>query len=1049
VTAAISGRYEPTAIVGRGGQGYVLHAIDTRHDRPVAIKVCNAPTPTDRDMLLAEARVLLTLDPHPNLPLARDDFFLDDRYCIVMDWIEGSSLAQLLEASEGDGLPADLVVEALGQVAAALDHLHAHDPPVLHLDVKPSNILARADGRFVLVDLGLSARLISTYGAGTSDYLAPEYGAASEPTPAADVFSLAVTAFELLTGSPPAPGAAPDWGDTPVEESRRLTEVLRRGLSTDPGRRPRSAGELVELLRPRPARNNLPASLSSFVGREAEVRELTTTLATERCVTIVGTGGAGKTRVALEVARESLHAHDAVSFVELAGLQDGSLLADHVGRVLGLRERRGRDQLDAITDLLREGRQILVLDNCEHVVDACAHLAEQLLRSCPDLSVLATSREALRTTGEVVRRLPPMRLPDEQMPASESEAVRLFSVRACAADPGLRIDRDGEAVIARICAGLEGIPLAIELAAARVGEMSVDAVAAQLDDLLGTLVGGPRTTPRHETLRATLEWSYGLLADDERVVLGELSVFAGTFTSEAARAISSRDVIDPTTSALVERSLCERRERRSGERLYLLAPVRRFAAEQLDADAAEVLRTNHLVWHRELAELGRDRMRRADQSEWIDRLEDAYEDMRSALDHAHTILALDEELRLTVALSGFWGDRGYWTEGRNALERALHNRPGSELAARAHIELGSLTRMQGDDDAARSSFERALELAQSHGDELSTIAARAGLARVISDQGDHASAIAIVTELLDTARRSGAPNLVVDLLADVGTSAQYLGDLPTAKAAFAEAVEMTRSLGDLRRAADLEACRGTVAFIEGDNTTARAVFEEVRRLAMQLRDDSLLATATSHLAGCASRDGDHASACELYEESIAIFRRLGHQWRVALTLSELAQSTLQAGDFDAGRALLEESLELSIRCGFHLIQGENLHKLALLAHAQGEPAASARALADAIRICREHGDTLRVVLLVEHSAVLAAEAGRPEEAIVLAAAAEAQRERIGFPRQRMPVLERALTEGAAAVGEGARVGAEEQGHATSMSDAVTSAIELCVDLIAT
>ena len=1044
---ALPERYRPTAIVGRGGQGYVLHAVDTRHDRPVAIKVCNTGAELDRQTLLDEARVLLTLRPHPNLPLARDDFLVDDRYCIVMDWVDGSSLAQML-ASSDEGLPVENVIDALEQVASALDHLHAHDPPLLHLDVKPSNILVRPDGRVVLVDLGLSSRSAPTSGGGTTDYLAPECGAGETPTRAADVFSLAVTAYELLTGQTPGPGAMPVFsGVRSDEEARRLSTALRRGMATDPARRPASAGELVAALRRPPARNNLPASLSSFVGREADLGDLRTVLGSQRSVTLVGVGGVGKTRLALELARGAVASFDAVWFVELAGLDAGSSVVDHVARTLGIREERDRERSVSLSDALGAGRQLLVLDTCEHVLGASADIAAELVRSCPELHVLATSREPLRIAGEVVRRVAAMRLPDDRTAPADSEAVRLFVERARATDPRALSDGPGaERIIADVCVALDGLPLAIELAAALVGELSLDELADQLDDQLGALVRGPRTMPRHETLRAAMQWSYGLLQTAEREVLAELSVFAGTFGAEAARAVTGREDVEVTIAALVDRSLCERRSRRSDEGLYLLAPVRAFAAEQLAANVTDVLRDRHLVWHRELAEQARTQLRRAEQAAWIDRLDDAYDDLRSAVGWAHASSA-DDELRLAVALAPFWIVRGDWSLGRGALEAALRGEPRSSLAARAWLELGSLARLQGDDGSARSSFERADELAEAHGDEVVSIAARGGLARLLSDRGDHADASAAVERLLTRARHIEAPDLVANLLGELGGSSQFLGDLTGAREAFTEAAAIARSLGDVRRVAGLEGCRGTVAFIEGDIATARRVFEQERALAQELRDEALIATATSHLASCASREGDHDAACALYAESLEIFRRLGHRWRVALTLSELAQSTLQSGDLEAGRVLLNESLELSVRYGFHLIQGESLHKLALLAHAQGDDAASARALADAIRICREHGDTLRIVLLVEHAAVLAAESGRPDDAIVLAAAAGAQRERIGFPRHRLPVLEAALAEAADAVGERGVRGAERRGHQTPMTDAVTSAVELCMELV--
>ena len=300
-------RYEPVALAGRGAQGEVWKAHDHLHDRPVALKIRNAGV--DRDVLLGEAKTLLTMRPHEALPLVRDDFFADDRYVITMDWIEGRSLATLRGPSFEE------VYEHLRAVGGALDHLHAHTPPIVHRDVKPQNVVITDEGRAVLVDFGLAGTTTTPYLDGTPAYIAPEVAAGAPATPASDVFAFAVTAFVALTGAFPVPGREADLSIVPERFRDNVRRALGEGLSIDPAMRPASAGELVRAMAPTDTPNNLPAELSSFVGRAQETVEIRRLLSSSRLVTLVGTGGGGKTRLALHIAGSSLSAFpDGVGF---------------------------------------------------------------------------------------------------------------------------------------------------------------------------------------------------------------------------------------------------------------------------------------------------------------------------------------------------------------------------------------------------------------------------------------------------------------------------------------------------------------------------------------------------------------------------------------------------------------------------------------------------------------------------------------------------------------------------------------------------------------
>jgi predicted ATPase len=559
-------RYEPLEVVGQGGQGSVVKALDHLHGRHVALKIRPVGPPEARDRLLGEARVLLGLEPHPLITLVRDDFFLDDRYVLVMDWIAGMSLAERRGATEAH--PFDEVVTWLAQVAEALDHLHGHRPPVVHGDVKPANIVLTSQGKAVLVDFGIARRGTGARlgGSGTTAFMAPELAAGDPPSPAADVFSLAATAYFLLTGHPPSPGDRPHWTAIAGNHGNDLEMALRRGLATDPSRRPPSAGELVAALRGRSIPpNNLPAALSSFVGRQREVSLVAAQLADVRLLTLTGAGGLGKTRLALQVASEEVAAYpDGAFLVELAPLADPALVAQQILAALGVAESEGAEASDAddhgrpsvtnpMTRLVAElvtRRALLVIDNCEHLIEACATVVGTLLRACPNVRILATSREPLRIPGETTWRVEPLSTPDpHDVPPvdalSQYEAVRLFVDRATGVTPGFRLTLANAAAVAAVCARLDGIPLAIELAAARTTVLTVEQIARRLDDRFRLLTGGGRTLPdRHQSLRAAVDWTHDGLSPTEQALFRRLSVFSGGFTLETAERVCADKALD-------------------------------------------------------------------------------------------------------------------------------------------------------------------------------------------------------------------------------------------------------------------------------------------------------------------------------------------------------------------------------------------------------------------------------------------------------------------------------------------------------------------------
>jgi hypothetical protein len=525
----IRDRYEPLQVVGAGGQSTVLQALDHERGRLVGLKVRPRGSPEDEGSLLSEARILLGLEPHPLLCRVREDFFAGDRYFLVMDWVEGTTLADVLaEAGEGDGLPLDDVVHYLAQVAEALDHLHRHQPPVVHGDIKPANVIVTPEGKAVVVDFGISHRehagtMPALAPAGTAGYAAPEVAGGAAPTPASDVFSLAATAFALLTGRPPRPGVRPTWTGIDPERARLVEFALRRGLSVDPARRPATASALVDALQGQlRTPNNLPAQGTPFVGRNAELAAVKALLATSHLLTLTGAGGMGKTRLAVQVAAD-----------ELQQYPDGAFLIDVTASGPGA----GEDLIER----LERRNVLLVLDGCEAALSGSAQLATAVLDACPHVRILATSRTRLGCARETTYGVPPLSSPDPfRLPPLEDfgrfDAVRLFVERAADVSPGFDVRAADAPGLAQICCRLDGIPLPLELAAARAASTSIPELLVDVARRFALLDGGRRPPGEQEaTVRAAVEWVCEQLTEEERAALDHPSEADGGSLAALAR----------------------------------------------------------------------------------------------------------------------------------------------------------------------------------------------------------------------------------------------------------------------------------------------------------------------------------------------------------------------------------------------------------------------------------------------------------------------------------------------------------------------------------
>ena len=631
--------------------------------------------------------------------------------------------------------------------------------------------------------------------------------------------------------------------------------------------------------------NNLPVQLTSFIGREREMAEVKRLLGSTRLLTLTGMGGTGKTRLSLQVAADLFDQfRDGVWLVEFATIADADLVLETVAGALELRQEAERPLATTLTSFLRGRQLLLILDNCEHVVAACARLAESLLRACPHLRILASSREPLGIAGETAWPLPPLSLPDHWREIvagpdaierlSQYEAVRLFIERATVARPGFQLSNENVHIVAQICWRLDGIALAIELAAARIRVLTLQQIVERLDDRFHLLTTGSRTAvPRQQTLRALIDWSHDLLTDPERQLLRRLSVFARGRTLEAIEAvcagegIEAWEVID-LLSQLVDKSLIYvERSPALGARYFMLESIWDYSHEKLvEAGEAGIVRGRHVDYFLRFIEDAEPHMRGTEQREWLGRVEQEEYNLRYAIEATGELPGLiPKGLRLLTAMQRFVEVRGLFKETREVFARLLSH-----------------------PDAAPRDAIRARALAA------------AGRLAWVSD------------------------------------------NCPECGKAQEEALSIFREIGDTRGTAIALTDLGSLALDAGDLEKARALFDEAGALPAEIADPRVTAHVRHNRALLASGERDFASACALEEEALALYRKLGDTWQSIILNWSVGINAAVLGRFDEARAHFSECLTVGLELGNRWGASYPIEGLAALAVAERKYERAAR-----------------------------------------------------------------------------------------------------------
>jgi predicted ATPase/serine/threonine protein kinase len=970
------GSYEILQRLGAGGMGQVYRAKDTRLGREVAIKTLSFERSSNPDALSRfelEARAASALN-HPNIVTIYELGHEKGTHYIAMELVEGQTLRSLLTSGP---IPFRKSVAIAAQIADGL--AKAHEIGLLHRDLKPENLMVSPDGTAKVLDFGVAKLLKPDRGSsdsnttltergtvvGTVGYMSPEQASGEELDFRSDQFSLGSVLYEMATGTPAfkkkthAETTAailrddPErLGAKPLQAPAPFIWIVERCLAKDPNRRYASTRELARDLaavrerfadaptrysEPRPS--NLPVPRNAFIGREREAMALRQLLGRDdvRLITLTGPGGIGKTRLALQVAGKLADQFaGGVFFVALSAISEPGLIASAIAQVVGVHEAGNKSlHENLIGSLSLSQPTLLVLDNFEHLV-AAAPMVAQMLSAGPRLKVVVTSQAPLHIYGEHEFPVPPLELPDTKSllaldALSRLPAIALFVERARAVKNQFSLTQENAQAVASICVRLDGLPLAIELAAARVKLLSPSAMLARLERSLNLLTGGARDLPtRQQTLRNTVEWSYSLLNSAEQTLVRRLSVFSGGSTLEAVEAVCDTkgdlglDVLDGMAS-LVDKSLAHQVEQTDKEtRFIMLSAIREYALERLAASSDEsATRRAHAAYYLVLAEEGAEDA--ASQPEWLDRFEVEHENFRLAIDYLIESGDAEWGMRLGTALFRFWETREHLTEGRDAIRRTLAMEGAGarpKLRARLLFSAAVLAAAQGDFGSARPLFEDSLETCAKLNDKRGVAVALNALAVNARDYGELAAATQLFEQCLGIWKDVGDAASIARALSNLASVMKAQCEYDRAVSLYDECLSMFRDVGDGAGVAWTLNYLGDVAREKGDLTAARSYCQQSLSQFRRLHDVWGMASTLCDLASLCCDQGNNTEARRLYGEGIKLFRELGYKRGIARALECLAVSASAQSNAEQSLHLAGAAAALRQQLGVPLLPNE-------------------------------------------------------------------------------------------------------------------------------
>jgi predicted ATPase/serine/threonine protein kinase len=968
--------------LGRGGMGVVYRARDTRLNREVAIKTLSLDRISQPDALSRfekEARAACALN-HPNIVTIYELGQVNGTHYIAMELVEGETIREMLASGP---IPFRKAVAMASQIGDAL--AKAHEIGIVHRDLKPENLMVTGDGTCKVLDFGLAklraggvpgsdpassptSSSISEYGTvmGTVAYMSPEQARGIEVDFHSDQFSFGSMLYEMVTGVPAfrknthAETMAAILRDEPERAGTRMLQapapfiwIVERCLAKKPQERYASTRDLARDLaavrerlaespvrhsEPRPS--NLPVPRTAFIGREPEAEALLQLLSREdvRLVTLTGPGGIGKTRLALQVTGDIAGQFPGgVCFVALSSVQEPGLIASTIAQAAGVSETGNQTLQETLKEYVSglSHPMLLVLDNFEHLVTGAPVIAD-LLTTGPKLKAVVTSQAPLHVYGEHEFPVPPLALPDLQALPSVEElsrlpAVALFVERARAVKREFALTKENAPAVAAICSRLDGLPLAIELAAARIKLLSPSAMLARLESRLNLLTGGALDLPtRQQTLRSTVDWSYSLLNASEQTLFRRLSVFSGGCTLEGVEAVCDTkgdlglDVLNGMAS-MVDKSLVQQAEQADNEtRFSLLSTIREYALERLaESEDEPATRRAHAAYYLVLAEEGAEDA--GIRPEWLDRFEVEHDNFRLALDYLIKTSNADWGLRLGAALFHFWETREHLTEGRDAIAKLLALEGSAarpKLRARLLFAAGVLAAEQGDDTSARLLLEESLESCLDLNDNRGVAVALNALAVSARDRGELAAATLLFERCVAIWKDLGDSADIARALSNLANVMKLQGEYARASSLYDECLTMFRKAKDERGVAWTLNYQGDVAREKSDFVAARSFCEQSLAAFRQLRDGWGIASTLSDLAGLCSDQACNAEARRLYGQSVKLFQELGHKRGIARVLECLAADAAAQSNSELSLHLAGAAAALRHRLGTPLTPAE-------------------------------------------------------------------------------------------------------------------------------
>ncbi|GEM_PF-157115 len=1013
-------RYQDAQLIARGGCGAVYRAVDRRTGRPVAVKQVSiaAGDPALAQALRREAQTLQRLE-HPRLPAFVEYLQAESDHFLVMAYVDGDDLARQL-ARRTTPFSVGQVMAWADQLLDVLAYLHGRQPPVIHRDIKPANLKLDGQGRVILLDFGLArgaATSLHSLPGYTLIYAAPEQIRGEATAPASDLYSLAATLYHLLTGVKPADAlrreaARVDGQPDPLRPAHELNplvppalaDVLGQALALDPARRFAAAAEMQAALRraveepetrlavrlagARPAPHNLPVALTPLIGREREAAAVQALLRRDdvRLVTLTGPGGVGKTRLALEAAAGSLTSYpQGVHFVSLVEASEPEHVLNVIAAVLKVRDKPGQSLLETVIDRLAQGRRLLVLDNFEHVL-AAAPLATTLLAAAPGLKILATSRERLRVSGEHLWPVPALATPAAEAPLTPSAiaaypALVLFQARAQAVSPDFVLDEEQARVAAELCRRLDGLPLAIELAAARIDRFSPAEMLAQLDQRFTWLSQGPRDVhPRQQSMLAAVDWTYALLDEPAQALWRWASPFVAGLTAEAMAALAQHipalaaHQVEAMQTLLDNSILQAHREADGAQRFVMLETLRAYGQERLahqgEADlAARAMADYYLT----LSEQAAPELVRPAAKDWLRRLDGEHPNLRVVLRWAIASQEIDLALRFCLALWRHWRARGLLQEGRGWFRAALAMPQAGSAALRAKAlnKAGVLAYEQGDMAESQALEQQALAMQRSLDDRWGLVSTLNMLGILAMDRAHYDEAERWLTEALALAQEVGHAVNGAHVLNNLGLTAIRRGRIRLAVERFEQSLTAFEGLGDRRSVALLRGNLGEALHLFGQPQQALATLTDAWAEWHALDDRWGEAANAIEQAAVLLDLGECDRARTLWQDAESTMRQIGSQHMSVRCQNGLGVLALRQGQLDEAHRLLSECHTLYEQFGDGRTLSYVVGDLSDLVLARGDLAQADSLSQQALTLAEESGDLRSYALRLGQRACLA------------------------------------------------------------------------------